>query len=82
MFKNLSLLKFGKLRKKMQNPSKRKALDFLSSGGDPEAQTGAQAAKRSPKINKDPLISTLSSKNKTTAIEILDFFGSKRTEER
>ena len=82
MFKNLSLLKFGKLRQKMQNPSKRKALDFLSSGGDPAAQTGVQAVKRSPKIDKNPLISSLDAKNKTTAIEILDFFGSKRTEQR
>jgi len=82
MFKNLSLLKFGKLRQKMQNPSKRKALDFLSSGGDPAAQTGVQAVKRSPKIDKNPLISALDAKNKTTAIEILDFFGSKRTEQR
>ena len=82
MFKNLSLLKFGKLRQKMQNPSKRKALDFLSSGGDPVAQTGVQAVKRSPKIDKNPLISALDAKNKTTAIEILDFFGSKRTEQR
>lgn len=82
MFKNLSLLKFGKLRQKMQNPSKRKALDFLSSGGDPVAQTGVQATKRSPKIDKNPLISSLNAKNKTTAIEILDFFGSKRTETR
>ena len=82
MFKNLSLLKFGKLRQKMQNPSKRKALDFLSSGGDPVAQTGVQAVKRSPKIDKNPLISSLDAKNKTTAIEILDFFGSKRTEQR
>ena len=75
-------LQFGKLRQKMQNPSKRKALDFLSSGGDPAAQTGVQAVKRSPKIDKNPLISSLDAKNKTTAIEILDFFGSKRTEQR
>ena len=82
MFKNLSLLKFNRLRKKMTSPSKRKALDFLGSGENPSAVTGAQVAKRSPKIDKDPLISTLDSKNKTTAIEILDFFGSKRTEQR
>ena len=66
----------------MQNPSKRKALDFLSSGGVPDAQTGVQATKRSPKIDKNPLVNSLNAKNKTTAIEILDFFGSKRTEER
>tara|TARA_B100000035_G_scaffold300641_1_gene296516 strand:+ start:162 stop:1799 length:1638 start_codon:yes stop_codon:yes gene_type:complete len=82
MFKNLSLLKFNRLRKKMTSPSKKKALDFLGSGENPSAVTGAQVAKRSPKIDKDPLISTLDSKNKTTAIEILDFFGSKRTETR
>lgn len=82
MFKNLSLLKFNRLRKKMQSPSKRKALDFLGSGENPSGATGAQVAKRSPKIDKGPLISTLDSKNKTTAVEILDFFGSKRTEER
>lgn len=117
MFKNLSLLKFNRLRKKMTNPSKKKALDFLGSGEEiskqatgaqalksspkidknslisalnvknkteeiSEQATGAQALKSSPKIDKSPLISALNAKNKTTAVEILDFFGSKRTEER
>ena len=83
MFKNLSLLKFNRLRKKMTNPSKKKALDFLGSGEEiSEQATGAQALKRSPKIDKSPLIGALDAKNKTTAVEILDFFGSKRTEER
>ena len=57
-------------------------MDFLSSGGDPAAQTGVQAVKRSPKIDTsiDKFFGCKEQKNNCN--KFLDFFGSKRTEQR
>jgi len=78
---NRSLLKLNRLKKKMSSPSKQKALNFLSSGGDSGAQaTGAAAGQRGEKIGKSPIKNILNPNVRTSAIEILGFFSAKKTE--